>query len=304
VRLAVAATPSLAIPTLEWILSSEHSLDLVITRPDRKSGRGKVLQESEVGAWATSRDIAVMKPARANELSNVLTGIDLVVTIAYGVILPQEILQVPVHGFINVHFSLLPSWRGAAPVQRTIENGDTRTGITVFQLDAGMDTGPTYVFDEVAVAPMETSGELLERLSLRAPRAVEQAIEMIQRGQMPTPQPIQGASHAAKISKGEARINWNEPSAVIERKVRAFNPEPGCWTEWKGSRIGINRTRVREVPTSLSTGEIQMIENDVVVGCGSSTSLIIDEIQPAGKRAMSAREWLNGARCQMGDHFE
>jgi methionyl-tRNA formyltransferase len=304
VRLAVAATPSLAIPTLEWILTSGHDLDLVITRPDKRSGRGKEFQESEVGQWARAHNIAIVKPERASDLADVLVDIDLVVTIAYGVILPEKILEIPTHGFINVHFSLLPSWRGAAPVQRSIENGDLVSGITVFQLDQGMDTGPIYVYDAVDIKPNETSGELLNRLAERAPGSVKSAIEMIERGEVTTPQSAELVTYASKILKEESRINWHDSSRTLARRIRAFNPNPGCWTLWKGSRISINRAHVGETKVDLRPGSISIIEDELVVGCGQSSSLVIDEVQPAGKRAMKTNEWLNGARCQAGDSFE
>jgi len=304
VRLAVAATPNIAIPTLEWIISSEHSLDLVVTRPDKKSGRGNAVHESDVAIWAKENGIPVVKPGRATELKELLGDIDLVVTLAYGVILPAEILNVPINGFINVHFSLLPAWRGAAPVQRAIENGDAISGITVFQLDPGMDTGPTYVFDEVVIDANETAGELLHRLSLRAPKSVEVALVKIARGEKPIPQSALDVSYAAKITKSESQIDWSQAAQVLFRRVRAFNPQPACWTTWRGERVNINRTQICDEVSQLAPGAIDVTGNRILVGCGDSTALFIEEIQPAGKRAMSAKEWLNGARCQAGERFE
>lgn len=303
-RLAVAATPALAFPTLDWIRSSKHDLNLVITRPDKPSGRGKVMRQSEVADWANEHHVRCLKPVRAIELTEVLSEVDLVVTLAYGVILPEEVLNIPRHGFVNVHFSLLPAWRGASPVQRGIENGDVVSGITVFQLDAGMDTGPIYVQEAVGTDPHENSGELLVRLAARTPSCLASALQMIEDGVSPTPQNISGESRARKISKEEARIQWNQDSSMVLRRIRAFTPEPGSWTMWKQMRLQILRAQEIEFTEPLKPGQILAVDGQLIVGCGQGTFLRIDELASAGRRPMSAREWLNGARCQAGDCFD
>ncbi|MBC7463206.1 MAG: methionyl-tRNA formyltransferase [Actinobacteria bacterium] len=303
-RLAVAATPSLACATLEWIQASEHELTLVITRPDKPAGRGKVLQQSEVAEWAAQNSVPVVKPVRSLELIPWLGDVDLVVTLAYGVILPENVLQVPRYGFVNMHFSLLPAWRGAAPVQRGIENGDKVSGVTVFQLDVGMDTGPIFVQDSVEIDPNENSGELLTRLAIGAPASLAKALTMIERGNSPIAQKLEGQSTAKKISKAEARINWHQEAKSVSRKIRAFTPEPGAWAQWKGARIQILRAEPISLAEPLAPGHISSANGELLVGCGEMTALRIDEIAPAGKRTMKANQWLNGARCQLGDFFD
>lgn len=302
--LAVAATPSLALPTLEWIAGSEHELALVITRPDRPSGRGKAVQESDVAVWANARGIRTVKPDSSANLIDVLDGIDVVITLAYGVILPESVLNIPRYGFLNIHFSLLPAWRGAAPVQRGIENGDQISGVTVFQLDAGMDTGPIFIQDPVRIERFENAGQLLNRLAVRAPHSVAQALLMISQGRAPIPQDKLGISLAPKITKGETRIDWLQDSASISRRVRAFSPLPGCWTQWRGSRIIVVGAEEISSNEKLSPGHLWVSDGKLIVGCGNSSTLRIAKIQPAGKREMGADEWLNGSRWLPGDFFD
>jgi methionyl-tRNA formyltransferase len=239
VQIAVAATPEVALPTLEALLKSEHDLVSVITQPDRPAGRGLSLKESPVAIWAKDRGISVRKPVDQEELKLAIAGVDLVITIGFGVIIKEEILNLPTHGFINLHFSLLPKWRGAAPVQRAIEAGDEVTGVTVFKLDKGMDTGPIYRQKEIAMPHKATTDSLLQNLAVVGAPVVLDAISAIEANELPVIQSLDGASRADKLSKDEARIDWQDASFNIERKIRAFYPAPGAWTTFRDEAIKI-----------------------------------------------------------------
>lgn len=302
-RIGVAATPSVAIPTLDWLSASGHDLSLMITRPDRPAGRGRALKESRVGQWASAHHIQCIKPVSSGDLFESLAFIDLVVTIGYGVILPIEILSVPRYGFINLHFSLLPAWRGAAPVQRAILNGDERLGITVFALDSGMDTGPIYVQREIHVEPYENAGEVLEAMAALGPEAVAETLAIIESGVLPTPQSDEGASYAPKISKEDARILWNKSALEVDRQIRAFTPDPGAWTTFRNGTIRVDRARVFIDDRDREPGFVEAQNGSVVVSCANGSTLIIEEVTPAGKKTMSAKSWANGARIAEGERF-
>lgn len=303
-RIGVAATPGVAIPTMDWLRDSKNELNLVITRPDRPAGRGRALKESVVAQWASTHGVECVKPIASEDLFDSLAFLDLVVTIGYGVILPIEILKIPRFGFINLHFSLLPAWRGAAPVQRSILNGDQVSGVTVFALDSGMDTGPIYVQREVPIHPYENAGELLARLALLGPEVVADTLSMIESGNSPTAQSDDGVTYAKKISKEDARIAWTSNGIEIDRKIRAFTPEPGAWTLWRNSTLRIDRARLFPLDHDIAPGVILVQGERVVVGCADGDGLIIEEVTPAGKKTMSARSWANGARIGQDEHFD
>lgn len=302
-RIGVAATPSVAIPTLDWLSASEHDLSLVITRPDRPAGRGRVLKESVVGQWASAHHIQCVKPVSSEDLYESLASIDIVVTIGYGVILPIEILSVPRYGFINLHFSLLPSWRGAAPVQRAILNGDERLGVTVFALDSGMDTGPIYVQREVRVEPYDNAGEVLEAMAALGPKTVAETLAIIESGVPPTPQSDKGVSYAQKISKEDARILWNKNAIEIDRRIRAFTPDPGAWTTFRNGTIRVDRARLFLTDLEREPGSVEVQNGSVIASCANGSTLVIEEVTPAGKKTMSAKSWANGARIVEGEKF-
>jgi len=303
VRVGVAATPWVALPTLDWLSSSEHELALVITRPDRPAGRGRSVRQSAVGEWAHAHNVPVVKPGSSLDLLKELDGLDLVITIGYGVILPIAVLSIPKFGFINLHFSLLPAWRGAAPVPRAILNGDTTSGVSVFQLDAGMDTGPIFVSRQMEIDRNENAGQLLERMAAVGPEVISQALELIAHKRPPVPQESKGVSYAAKISREDSRIDWTQSALVVDRQVRAYTPEPGAWTLWRGQSLRISKADIATSETSLMPGEISKLDNILLVGCGSKEVMEIAEVTPAGKRVMNATEWLNGARLGVGDFF-
>jgi len=298
VRIAVAATPDVAIPTLNALLASEHELVSVITRADAPAGRGRELQASPVAQWAKTQNLLTYKPESASLISELVKDLDLVITIGYGFILPESILQVPRHGFINLHFSLLPRWRGAAPAQRAIESGDSVTGVTVFKLDKGMDTGPIYATEEIALSPDANSGELLLTLAELGVGPVLQTLDLIMAGTDPKVQSEVGATRAEKLSKEEGHIDWNRDAIAIQRKVNAFNPNPGAWSQFRGQNLKINKVRMTDQP--LAPGAIQATKKSVFVGT-STTAVELIEVKPSGKSTLAASAWANGARITSTD---
>ena len=300
-QIAVAATPEVALPTLEALLKSEHDLVSVITQPDRPAGRGLSLKESPVAIWAKDRGISVRKPVDQEELKLAVSDIDLVITIGFGVIIKEEILNLPTHGFINLHFSLLPKWRGAAPVQRAIEAGDDVTGVTVFKLDKGMDTGPIYRQKEIAMAHKATTDSLLQNLAVVGAPVVLDAISAIEANELPVIQSVDGASRADKLSKNEARIDWQDASLSIERKIRAFFPAPGAWTTFRDEAIKIESSDVSDEKTG-QPGEILLVGKELFVSTAEG-SLKILSVKPAGKASMDAISWINGARIEQHERF-
>ena len=300
-QIAVAATPEVALPTLEALLKSDHDLVSVITQPDRPAGRGLALRQSPVAIWAKDRGISVSKPNDQAELKLAVSDVDLVITIGFGVIIKEEILNLPKHGFINLHFSLLPKWRGAAPVQRAIEAGDQITGVTVFQLDKGMDTGPIYRQKEIAMPHQATTDSLLQDLAVIGAPVVLDAIGAIEANELPVIQSAVGASRAEKLSKDEARINWTDPAKQIERKIRAFNPSPGAWTTFRDEVIKIESANTGESRQGL-TGEILLEAKDLFVVTAEGSIQIL-RVKPAGKASMDAISWINGARIEQHERF-
>lgn len=299
-RIGVAATPDVAIPTLNWLLQSEHEIGLIITQPDRPSGRGRLLQESIVGQWAQSHGIALIKPEKPQELIRKIEELDLVLTIGYGVLLPESILSLPRHGFLNLHFSLLPAYRGAAPAQRALHNGELVTGVSVFQLDKGMDTGPIFTQESITIDSAWRSFELLQHLSDLGPEVVRRAFEMIQDGKTPSDQ-IGTPSLAPKITKSEAKIDFTQDTDHISNAIRAFTYEPGAWTVWKEEPFKICATAFSDVKNA-TPGEIFVIEKSVFVATGSQ-ALEILRVIPAGKKEMDAIDWARGARLNGGEIF-
>ena len=297
-RIAVAATPEVAIPTLDALLASEHELLCVITRPDAPAGRGRALQSTPVANWAETNNVKLFKPDTSQALGELIEDLDLVVTIGYGLLLPVETLQKPKHGFINLHFSLLPRWRGAAPVQRAIEAGDSVTGVTVFQLDAGMDTGPIYLSAQIPLSTSTTADQLFQSLANLGVEPVMKTLDLIERGERPSPQEDEGATRAYKLSKEEGLIDWNSDAEVINRKINAFSPDPGAWSNFRGQIIKINKVRVSN--ESADAGVLKAVEKSIYIGTATS-ALELLEVTPSGKAQMSATSWANGARLNATD---
>ena len=299
-RIGVAATPDVAIPTLDWLLQSEHEIALIITQPDRPAGRGRLLQQSVVGQWAESHQIPVLKPENSTELIGEIEGLDLVLTIGYGVLLPEAILALPKRGFLNLHFSLLPAYRGAAPAQRALHNGETITGVSVFQLDKGMDTGPIFSQESIHIDPSWRSCELLEHLAALGPEAVKRSFAMIESGQPPHDQ-VGASSTAPKISKAEAKIDFRLDATQISDAIRAFTYEPGAWTIWRGERFKVCAVEISDAVDG-KPGEVFVRDKSVYVVTGSA-SLELLRVIPAGKKEMEAIDWARGARLTGGEFF-
>lgn len=300
-RIAVAASPEAAIPTLEWLLESSYDVIRIFSQPDRASGRGRVLTPTPVSVWAETREIELVRPENALDMRAHLADIELVITIGYGLLLPPEVLSQVKYGFLNLHFSILPRWRGAAPVQRAIEAGDAITGVTVFKLDRGMDTGPIYCVHRFALDSDVTSDELLGELADLGAIAIEDALLKIESGFNPIPQLEQGATKAAKLSREEALIDWSAEAERVSAKIRAFTSNPGAWTTIRGTVHKICAPTLTEI--LLPPGVIEVREKKVLIGTGS-TALEIGFITPSGKPEMSAISWANGARLESGQRCE
>ena len=300
-RIGVAATPEVAIPTLDWLVASEHDLIMVITQPDKPAGRGRTMQQSVVADWAQGRNIRVVKPSSSNDLVGVIDDLDCVVTIGYGVLLPQHILDLPKHGFINLHFSLLPAYRGAAPAQKALQNGEKITGVSVFKLEKGMDTGPIYSKKSVAIEPHWRSFELLQALAQEGPSTVSDALAMISAQVAPSAQEG-AASLAPKISKQDARLNFLHDASTLVNAIRAFTYEPGAWCNWKEESFKITAA-VALNDQQLMPGVIAVDGQRVIVGCANNTAIEILTVIPAGKKEMTAADWARGARLNGGESF-
>jgi methionyl-tRNA formyltransferase len=300
VRIGVAATPDVAIPTLNWLLQSDHDIALIITQPDRPSGRGQILQQTAVAEWAHNHQIPVVKPESSQELVGKVEDLDLVLTIGYGVLLPESILFLPKKGFLNLHFSLLPAYRGAAPAQRALHNGEVVTGVTVFQLDKGMDTGPIFAQKSITIDPSWRSFELLNELASLGPDVVKRSFEMIESGKSSSVQ-VGNSTNAPKISKAEAKIDFTRDSTLIANAIRAFTYEPGAWTLWKGESFKICATGVSNTSSGVPGG-ILVMDKSVFVSTGSGAIELLRVI-PAGKKEMDAIDWARGARLTGGEIF-
>jgi methionyl-tRNA formyltransferase len=299
-KIVVAATPEIAIPSLDWLRTSHHTLTKVITQPDRPAGRGKKLKQSSVSQWAEERGITCAKPTSTDEIASEIDQSDLLLTIGYGVLLPAKLLSIPVHGCINLHFSLLPRWRGAAPVQRAIEAGDLLTGVTVFQLDAGMDTGPIYTTKRFALDGDITSDELFTELGLLGVDAISDALEDIEKGVRPSPQTSEGSTRALKISKDECEIDWKLDAKTISQRVRAFTSQPGAWTRFRGDVLKIDS--IGKTEKVFEPGSLHSVDKKLLVGTGSQ-AISVGFVTPAGKSRIDAYSWINGARLHSGEIF-
>lgn len=299
-RIGVAATPDVAIPTLNWLLHSDHEIAVIITQPDRPAGRGRLLQQSVVGEWAHRHRIETLKPEHPDELIGKIEELDLVLTIGYGVLLPESILALPKKGFLNLHFSLLPAYRGAAPAQRALHNAETVTGVTVFQLDKGMDTGPIFAQESITIDPSWRSAELLQHLADLGPGVVQRTFEMVESGNSPHAQ--DGVSSLApKISKAEAKIDFSTSASRISNAVRAFTYEPGAWTLWKNEPFKICAVKTVDSLHGVP-GQVVVADKSVFVSTGSGAIELLRVI-PAGKKEMDAIDWARGARLTGGEIF-
>jgi methionyl-tRNA formyltransferase len=298
VRIVFGGTPDVAIPSLDALADSRHELLAVVTRPDAPSGRGKKLTASPVAQRAADLGLEVLKPQRPcdEEFVSRLTEIapECCPVVAYGALLPQRVLDIPRHGWVNLHFSLLPAWRGAAPVQHAILAGDQVTGATTFRIVLELDAGPIFATVTEPIRPDDTAGDLLHRLSLSGARLLVDTLDGIEDGTLtPTPQPESDSqvSYASKINVEDAQIDWTQPADVVERLIRACAPAPGTWTTFRGERFKINSAQLSD--SELPPGALEITKRAVRVGTGSR-ALELGEVQAQGKKPMAAADWARG----------
>ena len=303
-KIVFAGTPANAAQTLRALANSAFEVVAVLTRTDAPVGRKKILTQSAVADAADELGLPVIKANRVDEATRLqlkATGADLGIIVAYGALLDQAALDILEKGWINLHYSLLPKWRGAAPVQRAIMAGDRETGVTLFQLDKGMDTGPIYSQRSIEIDPKWRSFELLQRLAQEGPSAVDEALSMISTGKSPNVQHGE-ASLAPKITKHDAMLKFSDNAKTLVNAIRAFTYEPGAWCTWNNEPFKItSATIAQDFP--LKQGEIFVDGQRVVVGCAGTSSLTLLTVVPAGKKEMSAADWARGARLQGGETF-
>ncbi|MDT5028741.1 MAG: methionyl-tRNA formyltransferase [Micromonosporaceae bacterium] len=304
-RLVFAGTPEVALPSLDAIAASGHDLVAVVTRPDAPAGRGRHTLRSPVAAWADERGIEVLTPARPREQSFLdrlgALAPDCVPVVAYGALVPTAALEIPRYGWINLHFSLLPAWRGAAPVQHAVLHGDEVTGASVFQLEAGMDTGPVFGTLVEKVGSRDTSGDLLGRLGSAGSGLLVAVLDAIEAGTARAlPQPADGVSLAPKITVADAEVRWSDPAFAVDRRIRACTPAPGAWTTLRSERVKLGPVLVVPDHPSLPAGELLVQRNRVLVGT-STHPVALGEVRPAGKKPMPAADWARGARIVTGE---
>ncbi len=294
-RIVFAGTPEVAVPSLNALLASRHEVVAVATRPDSPSGRGKNLTASPVAERAAAAGLEVLKPHRPKDEDFVarLTELapDCCPVVAYGALLPQRVLDIPTHGWVNLHFSLLPAWRGAAPVQHAVLAGDQTTGATTFRIVLELDSGPTYATVTEPIQPTDTSGELLHRLSLTGAQLLVDTLDAIEAGAQPQPQPEANVSYASKINVADAMINWDRPADELDRLIRGCAPAPGAWTTFRGERFKINSARL--AANHLAPGALEITKKSVQVGTGTR-SLELGQVQAQGKKPMPAADWARG----------
>ena len=303
-RIVFAGTPEPALPSLQGLIDSpHHEVVAVLTRPDAAAGRRGKPAPSPVAQLAIEAGIPLLRTARPNT-AEFVAGLadfapDCCAVVAYGALLGPELLAVPPHGWINLHFSLLPAWRGAAPVQAAIAAGDTVTGATTFALDAGLDTGPVYGVLTETIRPRDTAGELLDRLAVAGAGLLATTLDGIGDGALsPVPQPAEGVSLAPKITVEQARVRWDLPAHVVDRRIRSVTPAPGAWTMVGDLRVKVGPVTVDDTGESLPPGEFRIERSGVRVGTATAP-VLLGQVQPPGKKAMAALDWVRGAR--LGD---
>jgi methionyl-tRNA formyltransferase len=306
-RLVFAGTPAVALPSLDAIAVSGHELLAVVTRPDAPAGRGRHLVRSPAGAWADGHGIEVLTPQRPRE-ADFLDRLrdlapDCVPVVAYGALVPPTALEIPKHGWVNLHFSLLPAWRGAAPVQHAVLHGDEITGASVFELEAALDTGPIYGTLTEQIRPTDTAGDLLDRLAIEGAGLLVEVLDAIEAGTARAhPQPADGVTMAPKITVEDARIRWDDPAFAVDRRIRACTPAPGAWTTFREERLKLGPVRPIANGPRLEPGDV-LVERSQVLAGTATTPVILSEVRPAGKKAMAATDWARGVRIQPGERL-
>ena len=304
-RLVVAGTPDVAVASLDALLASSHEVVAVLTRPDAAAGRGRRQAASPVARRAREVGLPLLQPDRPRgeeflaELASYAP--DVCPVVAYGALVPPAALAVPRLGWVNLHFSLLPAWRGAAPVQRAVMAGDEVTGACVFQLEAGLDTGPVFGTTTEPVGPADTAGDLLGRLAVSGADLLVRVLDELEAGTArAVPQPADGVSLAPKISVEEARVDWTASAVEVDRRVRGCTPDPGAWTTFRGERFKV--APVTPAEGDLPPGRIAVEKRRVLVGTGAGT-VVLGTVQAAGKKAMAALDWARGVRPEPEEDF-
>jgi methionyl-tRNA formyltransferase len=277
----------------------------VLTRPDARAGRGRRVSRSPVAERADAAGLPVLQPRspRDPDFLEQLAGlgVECVPVVAYGALVPQAALDVPPHGWINLHFSLLPAWRGAAPVQHAIMAGDEITGASTFRLEAGLDTGPVYGTLTEPIGPRDTAGDLLDRLAVSGAQLLVATLDGIAAGALdPRPQPADGVSLAPRLEPVDARVDWALPAAVVDRRIRGVTPAPGAWTTWRGDRLRLGPVAPLPDGPPLAPGTLVVEPSGVLVGTGHGV-VRLGDVQPAGKRLLPAVDWARGARPAAGE---
>ena len=307
VKLVFAGTPDIALPVLEALIASRHKVVAVVTRPDAHVGRGRKLEASPVAKRATELGLEVLKPLKASD-PDFLDRLkqlepDCCPVIAYGAILPEAALVIPQHGWVNLHFSVLPAWRGAAPVQRSIMAGDEVTGASVFRIVAELDAGPMFGLLTERIRDTDSAGDLLERLAQHGAGLLVDALDHIEDGDIDAhPQTEQGLSYAPKLSVDDARVDWTRPAFAIDRHIRGCTPAPGAWTMLNGDRFKLGPVLTGSEST-LAPGQIAVARKAVAVGTATA-DVILGEVQLHGKKPMAAADWGRGVSLDDGARFE
>jgi methionyl-tRNA formyltransferase len=306
-RVVFAGTPEVAVPALDAIADSAHELVGVVTRPDAPAGRGRKLVASPVAQRAEELCVPVLKPehpkdpefqVRLSELDP-----DCCPVVAYGALLPQSALDIPRHGWVNLHFSLLPAWRGAAPVQHSIWAGDEITGATTFRIVKELDAGPTFGVVTETIRPGDTAGDLLTRLAHSGAGLLVATLDGIEDGSLEArEQPDDGVSFAPKILVEDAEIDWTEPAVAVDRRIRACTPGPGAWSTYAGERIKVAPVTVAEGREHVEPGVLEVTKNAVLVGTATDP-VQLGEVKAFGKKQMQAADWARGVRVASGERF-
>jgi methionyl-tRNA formyltransferase len=297
-RLVFAGTPDAALPSLRALLDSHHDVAAVVTRPDAPAGRGRKLTPSPVAQLAAERGIETLKPAKAGDPDFLdrlrAIGPDCCPVVAYGALLPEATVDLPPRGWVNLHFSVLPAWRGAAPVQRSLMAGDEITGATTFRIVKELDAGPTYGLFTERIRPDDTAGVLLDRLAEYGAGLLVATLDGIEDGSLEErEQDPELVSYAPKLTVQEAQVDWNRPAFAVDRHIRGCTPAPGAWTTLAGQRVKIGAARGREDSTELGPGDLAIGKSAVLVGT-STHALELGDVQPQGKPRMRAADWARG----------
>jgi len=307
VKVVFAGTPEVAVPSLDAVAGSRHELVAVLTRPDAPAGRGRKLVASPVAARAAELGVPVLKPDHPRDpaFQDQLKALapDCCPVVAYGAMLPQAALDIPKHGWVNLHFSLLPAWRGAAPVQHAIKAGDEMTGATTFRIVREMDAGPSYGVMTETIRPTDTAGDLLARLASGGAQLLVATLDGIEAGELEAhAQPTEGVSLAPKVLVEDAQVDWTEPAGAVDRRIRACTPAPGAWTLFAGERFKVGPVAIEGNVGSLPPGELRVSKDAVIVGTGS-LPVRLAQVKPFGKKQMPAADWARGVRVESGARF-